>query len=364
MEVRSKLRSILNHPITEVITEEELLELLKVKSHIVAYNGFEPSGLLHIATGLLPVIKIKHLVSVDVKFIIFLADWHAWLNGRFNRDLKLIHMAGKYMIHGWKSLGLDIDRLESEGLLEVRWASEVYDNEYWRKVLEIGRLVTVARARRSLTIAGRQESVKENRISQLFYVPMQVADIFHLGVDICVMGMDQRRANILAREVGQRLGIWKPIAIHYPVISNLRGKGRMSASLSTGQETLFIHDDPSTIKMKVEKAFCPEKIIETKKIINPVAQIMMHIIIPDYILRGEEPIPRVKLENGEVIELHSSEQFEELYLNGRIRPKNLKNSVIEYLSSRLEPSREYFESNEEAHELYISLLSRVKKNEF
>ena len=29
---------------------------------------------------------------------------------------------------------------------------------------------------------------------------MQVADVFQLGVDICQLGMDQRKVNMLARE--------------------------------------------------------------------------------------------------------------------------------------------------------------------
>ena len=34
---------------------------------------------------------------------------------------------------------------------------------------------------------------------------MQVTDIFHMDVDICQLGMDQRRANMLARDVAEKL---------------------------------------------------------------------------------------------------------------------------------------------------------------
>lgn len=353
MDPKDRLVEILKPPVAEVITEEELRVLLESRSHIVAYNGFEPSGLLHIATGLLPVLKIKDLVGVGVKFIIFLADWHAWLNERFDRDLRMIYKAGEYMLHGWRSLGLDIDKLEREGLLEVRWASETYDREYWRKVLEVGRMLTIARARRALTIAGRQETEMENRISQLLYAPMQIADVFHLGIDICVMGMDQRRANVLAREIGDKLGKWKPIAIHYPVISDLKGRGRMSVSSASREGTLYIHDEPALIEEKIKRAYCPEKSVSD----NPVAQIMAHIVIPDYMRRKKEPIPSIKLKNGDVVEPHDPGEFISLYSRGKIHPLDLKRSVIEYLSIRLEPCRKYFETNEKAMELYNHLLS-------
>jgi len=47
-------------------------------------------------------------------------------------------------------------------------------------------------------------------VSDFLYTPMQVADIFHLDVKICQLGMDQRKANVVAREIGERLGYWKP----------------------------------------------------------------------------------------------------------------------------------------------------------
>ena len=36
--------------------------------------------------------------------------------------------------------------------------------------------------------------------SQIFYPCMQCADIFFLKADICQLGMDQRKVNMLARE--------------------------------------------------------------------------------------------------------------------------------------------------------------------
>jgi len=38
------------------------------------------------------------------------------------------------------------------------------------------------------------------KTSQVFYPVMQCADIFFFGVDICSLGMDQRKVNTLAIE--------------------------------------------------------------------------------------------------------------------------------------------------------------------
>ena len=53
----------------EILTEEELLELLKTKQHPIAYDGFEPSGTdIHIAQGILRAININKMSKAGVKF--------------------------------------------------------------------------------------------------------------------------------------------------------------------------------------------------------------------------------------------------------------------------------------------------------
>ena len=44
-------------------------------------------------------------------------------------------------------------------------------------------------------------------MAQILYPVMQVADVFELGVDICQLGMDQRKVNMLAREYAPKAGL-------------------------------------------------------------------------------------------------------------------------------------------------------------
>jgi len=59
---------------------------------------------------------------------------------------------------------------------------------------------------------GRAES-DELAVSQLLYPAMQSNDIFYLHADICSLGLDQRKVNMLAREYAKT----KP-QLHTPVI--------------------------------------------------------------------------------------------------------------------------------------------------
>ena len=61
----------------ECIQDEELRALLKVKPHPVCYDGFEPSGRMHIAQGILKSILVNRLTSAGCIFKFYVADWFA-----------------------------------------------------------------------------------------------------------------------------------------------------------------------------------------------------------------------------------------------------------------------------------------------
>ena len=74
----------------EVLVKEELLELLKTKQLFRCYDGFEPSGRMHIAQGILKAINVNKIVKAGGIFIFWVADWFALLNNKMGGDLEKI----------------------------------------------------------------------------------------------------------------------------------------------------------------------------------------------------------------------------------------------------------------------------------
>lgn len=339
----------------EIITEESLKDLYKNNDkELVAYDGFEPSGQIHIAQGLLKAININKLTSCGIKYKLLVADYFAMLNNKYGGDLDKIQTAGKYFIEVWKSCGMNLENVE------FVWAKEFYDKnpQYWETVLKLSMNSTISRVMKCGQIMGREESTS-NPSAQIIYPLMQAADIIHLGADIAQLGMDQRKVNMLARDIFPKIGKKKPVCLHHHMLMGLQFKVEnemddtdrkiaMKMSKSKPETAIFMTDSKKEVKKKFNKATCLDKTIDD----NPVLEYFKYIIFERY---SEVSIDRLE-EYGGLYSASSYEQLEKDFSLGVIKSIDLKQMASNYINELLEPTREYFENNKEAKEL----LQKVK----
>jgi tyrosyl-tRNA synthetase len=219
----------------------------------------------------------------------------------------------------------------------------------------VAKNLSIARVTRTLEIAGRRES-EAKHVSDYLYTPMQVADIFHMEAKICQLGIDQRKANVVARELGEKLGYWKPVCVHHSYLQGLakppiwpipKEKEReilssIKMSKSKPETCIFIYDQPEEIKQKISQAFCPEKTVEY----NPILELCKFIIFKE----NKTFTMQRPAKFGGQITFNNLKQLQKTYAEGRLHPQDLKNAVAEELTRILEPVRRYFENNREAKE--------------
>ena len=340
----------------EIITEKELRTLLETNDHPTAYDGFEPSGLAHLPFGVLRPILVDDMLKAGVRMKLWIADWFAWVNNKMGGDLPKIKEVGRYFVEVWKAAGVDMSKVD------VLWTSDAAkQEEYWKKVITVAQNSTLARAQRALTIAGR--TTKESiQTAQLFYPMMQVADIFWLDVDICQLGVDQRRANILAREIADKLKWKKPVAVHHHMLIGLEGSkepegfdenGAMDAEISSKmskskpETSIFVHDSAEEIMRKVNSAYCPPKVLTGNALIEYSRYIVFR---KQEFLRIERPE-----KYGGNVEFFSPAELEKAYVAGALHPADLKRGVGEALDGIISPIREHFVKDPHARRLYESV---------
>jgi len=345
MDTETKIELIAKPPTEEIITRKDLQDLLETNDHPVAYNGFEPSGMMHLGTGLFSALKMIDFIKTGVHYKVLLADWHAFLNKKLGGDIEKIKQAAEYFQKGWAALGV-------KGV-EYIYASDLIKNtEYWETIMKISTSTSFNRIRRCLPIMGRVADTYEGVSISLFLYPlMQCADIFQLGVDITQLGMDQRNVNMLARDIGPDLGFWKPVAVHHHLLMGLQKAERMGYDADTAIDTqismkqsksrpdsaIFIHDTPDEIRRKLKGAWCPEGQIEE----NPIIEIVKYIILreKDSVL----DIPRKQAHGGDIsVTLN---ELLEGFQTKEIHPQDLKKGIANKLIELLEPVRKYFKAN-------------------
>lgn len=344
-----KRYELISNVAEEIITKGELKELLEKKEHPVMYDGFEPSGLAHIPFGIYRALLLKDLLKAGLKVKLFLADWHAWINDKVSGDLKDIKKVGEYFLEVWKAAGVDMDKVEPV------WASDlVKKGSYWKNVINIAKNHTLNRTERAMTIAGRKNASSQPA-ARVFYPSMQVADIFTLDVDICQLGMDQRRANMLAREVAPNLGKKKPIAVHHHMLMGLRGEQEAKGyddnekidsaiaskmSKSKPSTCIYVHYSEEEIQDKINSAYCPEGRIKG----NPIIDYAKEIIFRNF---SQLKITRPDKYGGNVV-YNSFEDLKNDYSEKELHPQDLKNAVVKKLNEMIKPIRKHFEEDKEA----------------
>jgi tyrosyl-tRNA synthetase len=338
----------------EIITDKDLEELLSSGEEVIAYDGFEPSGQIHIAQGLLKAINVNKMTKAGVKFKMLVADWHAMANNKLDGDLEKIHTTGEYFIEVWKASGMDLDNVE------FVWASDVVkDPKYWELVLKVAKSNSVNRFIRTAEIMGREDS-SDLTAAQLIYPCMQTADIFYLGAKIAQLGMDQRKVNMLAREIGEILGYWKPVVVSHHMLMGLAKPAsktedktkrtiELKMSKSLPDSSVFMTDSDKDIKRKISKAWCPEGEIKE----NPVLEYCKYILFEKY---DQIVIERPEKWGGSMT-IKSYEELEKRFYDKEVHPMDLKNTVIKLLNELLSPIRQHFERDTRAKKLLETVKS-------
>jgi len=302
----------------EIVTQEELEQLLEAKESPTAYVGYEPSGKIHMG-HVLTVNKLIDLQNAGFEVTVLLADVHAYLNEK--GTMEEVREVADFNKECFIALGLE------EGKTNFVYGSD-YQLEpgYMLNVLKMARNTTLNRAKRSMDEVSR--SADNPRVSQMVYPLMQAVDIAILGVDVAVGGIDQRKIHMLAREGLPGLGYKAPICIHTPILLGLDGK-KMSSSANN---FISMDDSEKAVKKKINKAFCPEGDI----VDNPVLALFKYHIMPRF---EKITIHRPEKYGGD-LHYPGYEELKAGFASKELHPMDLKAGAAEYMNQILEPVRE------------------------
>ncbi|TFG33768.1 tyrosine--tRNA ligase [Candidatus Thorarchaeota archaeon] len=321
----------------EVVTVDEVRNILKEKPNFNFYYGTAPTGPFHFAY-MIPLNKLIELAKLGGNGTILLADYHAHLDDQ-KTSFEQMDIRSKY----YEECIRGVFGKDAKLVKFVRGSTYQNKPDYIEDLFKVAAKVTTTRALRAASEVVRMSG--DAKVSGLMYPLLQILDVKYLRADITVGGIDQRNIYMLGRELLESVGYQKGSYIFMPLLPSLKGGGaKMSASDPSTH--IRVTDRIEDIKSTIKKAYCPAADLEQ----NPITSTLRYIIFP----RFEKIVIERSAKFGGDIEFRNAETFEIAYLKEEIHPMDVKSTVTRYLIELLEPARKYFETHSD-------ILAEVEK---
>lgn len=304
----------------EIVSEEELKNLLKKKAKPVVYLGTAITGRPHVGYFMW-VLKMADFLRAGFKVKVLLADLHGaldncpWteLDRRYDYYERVIPLM-------FRAVGVDVKDLEI-----VKGSEFQLKPEYFFDTLKMSSFTSVNDCKRAAS-----EVVKfgdNPKLSGLIYPIMQSLDEVYLGADVQYGGVDQRKILMFARENLPKIGYPSRVEVMTPLIPGLIGK-KMSASDEKSKVDLL--DDEKTVKNKLNGA---EMIAGNPD--NGVMAFLKYVIMTVKKDKKEKfVIKRDKRFGGDIL-YPNYDEVERDFISKKIHPLDLKNAVAEEITKLL-----------------------------
>jgi tyrosyl-tRNA synthetase len=333
------------------------------------YIGFEISGKIHIGGGLFQMIQAAKLQQAGVEIVLWMADYHTWLNSKLDGKMSTIHKAAKeyfapQMLNTLASAGGDpkkaIVLFNYEDYRKIKDESTFWDYEF-----ECDANLSLNRILRSLSITGKSGGDEVNyKLTR--YPGMQAADVFWLQTHIVQSGLDQRKIYVSTRDIADkvdekyRLKInnknTKPICtfstllygLQPPQINQETGELEVSKMSKSKPDTcIFMEDGYDEIFRKIKKAYCPMPNLDTQSQeqiaqeqgLNPILNWIQNIVFP---IQNEFEISN---RENQTTKFATFEELNRAYCSGQIHPLDLKTALAKCLDKFLSITRNWASQN-------------------
>ena len=301
----------------EIVKEDELKKLLKIKKNPVVYWGTSVTGKPSIAY-FFPLLKLSDFSKAGFKVKVLLADLHGAMDGTPWGVLEKRYDFYKEAISQiLLALGTDLKKIEF-----IKGSEVQLKPEYMYDVLQLASKNSVNDCQR----AGA-EVVKQSdnpHVAGLIYPIMQALDEHYLDVDVQFGGIDQRKILMFARENLPKITYSQRIDVFNPMIQGLVGKKMSSSDAKTKVD---LTDDKKSVQKKINDADCVSGDPN-----NGVMAFLKYVIM---ILKQDKKeqfiIERLEKYGGN-LEYSDYNSVENDFIKKKLHPLDLKNAVAREIS--------------------------------
>ena len=308
----------------EIVSEEELKNLLKTKKMPSVYLGTAITGRPHIGYFVW-VLKLGDFLKAGFKVKVLLADLHGALDGtpwevldkRYEYYKKIIPLM-------FDSIGVSTKNLEF-----VKGSEFQLKPEYMYDLLKMASYNSINDTKRAASEVVKL--VDNPKLSGLIYPIMQALDEQYLDADVQYGGIDQRKILMFARENLPRIGYEARVEVMTPLIPGLVGK-KMSASDKKSKIDLMDGEEEIINKIKNAEMAVGESD-------NGVMAFAKAVIFPIKEDSNKEFVIKRDKKFGGDLKYKFYSYLEKDFMSKKVHPLDVKMAVASEINILLEPFR-------------------------
>jgi tyrosyl-tRNA synthetase len=229
--IEERFRSLLRRGVAEVITEAELLELLKSGKVLNLKEGFDPSAPdIHLG-HVVALRKLRQFQELGHKVTLIVGDWTARIGDPSGQSATRPMLSSSEIERNAQTYMEQFFKVVDKDKTELRWQSEWFSRFALEEVIKLTSKFTVAQFLAREDFSKRYSSGNPISLTELLYPLLQAYDSVAIRADVEFGGVDQKFNCLVGRELQRSMGQRPQQIFLVPFLVGTDGTQKMSKSL-------------------------------------------------------------------------------------------------------------------------------------
>jgi tyrosyl-tRNA synthetase len=223
--------NLLKRAVTEVIVEDELIQMLKSGRKLRLKEGFDPSAPdIHLG-HMVMLRKMRQFQELGHQVVLIVGDWTAQIGDPSGASVTRPMLTAEEVKVNADTYMKQFFKVVDKSKTEVRWQSEWFGKFDLADVIRLTSRFTVAQFLAREDFSKRYNEGRPIAITELLYPLMQAYDSVAINSDVECGGTDQKFNFLVGRELQGMMGQTPQQCFMTPLLVGTDGVNKMSKSL-------------------------------------------------------------------------------------------------------------------------------------
>ncbi|MFC2034910.1 tyrosine--tRNA ligase [Chloroflexota bacterium] len=248
MNINQNISYLLKRGVSEVIVEEEMVELLCSAKTLRLKEGFDPSFPdIHLG-HMVSLRKLRQFQELGHRVVLIVGDWTAQIGDPSGVSITRPILSAEQVKANAETYMNQFFKIVDKKMTEVRWQSEWFGDFTLAEIIRLTSKFTIAQMMARDDFSKRYNTGKPIAVTELLYPLLQAYDSVMVQADVEVGGTDQKFNFLLGRELQSIEGQRPQQCFMTTLLVGTDGSQKMSKSLGN---YIGVTEQPDEIYGKV-----------------------------------------------------------------------------------------------------------------